>query len=332
MNTPNQSQTMNTPNQPQTMNTPDQPQTMNTPNQPQTMNNSQLAHAWANQTKAAATASNFHFSGPTIYSYGTHFPIATLDRETVLFTSRTYGNSTAKHISHARRAIPHGIPVIYCHNPLTRNHTGNLETFAAELADSLAKYKTAKKYKDSHADQIDRQLANVRAYFAHFKTKKKEIPAALKSTLATIEAGAWKETPEQAEARRARQAELDSTKDARRAAARAARLAAEAEANAEKLARWKAGENVQFFESYGTLASLRVKNGHVETSQGARVTLAAALRLFRHITAQQTAPLDVDGFTFREAAEGIATISCHKIAISEMARIAPEVEAAALNA
>jgi len=297
------------------------------------MNNSQLAHAWANQTKAAAAASNFHFSGRTIYSYGNHFPIATIaENGTVLFTSRTYGNSTARHMSHAARAIPHGTPVIYCRDPLTQNHAGNLETFAAELADSLAKYKTAKKWKDSHADQIDRQLANVRAYLAHFKTKKKDIPKTLQNILATIEAGAWKETPEQAEARRARQAELDSTKDARRAAARAARLAAEAEANAEKLARWKAGENVRVFESYGTLASLRVKNGHVETSQGARVTLAAALRLFRHITAQQTAPLDVDGFTFRETAEGIATIGCHKIAISEMVRIAAEVEAAALNA
>lgn len=297
------------------------------------MNNSQLAHAWANQTKPAATASNFYFRGPTIFSYGDHFPIATLDRGTVLFTSRSYSNSTCKHLSHARRAIPHGVPVIHCRHPLTEYgtaHQSNLETFTDELETTLAKYTKAKKWKDFHAEQITRQLENVHAYLAHFKTKKKDQPAALKKIIAIIEKGDWKETPEQTEARHARLAELDATKDTRRAAARAARLAREAEENADKLARWIAGEDVRFFQS-GGLASLRVKNGKVETSQGASVSLAAALRLFNFLGAMpadagQVESLDVDGFTFRSLREGVATIGCHKIAFSEMARIAPEVE------
>jgi len=42
--------------------------------------------------------------------------------------------------------------------------------------------------------------------------------------------------------------------------------------------------------------------------------------------AGQVESLDVDGFQFREMSHGVATIGCHKIAFSEMARIAPEVE------
>lgn len=295
------------------------------------MNNSQLAHSWANQTKTAATASNFYFEGPTIFSYGSHFPIATHSHSaTVLFTSRSYSNSTAKHLSHAARAIPHGVPVIYCRNPLAGDYAAdqqkNLEAFAAELESTLEKYANARQWKDSHAKQIDRHLANVRAYLAHFKTKKKDQPARLKKIIATIEKGDWKESEEDRTARRARLAELAANADQRKAAARAARLAREQEENADKLARWTQGETVYFFQSHGTLASLRVKNGKVETSQGASVSIAAALRLFRHVTEQQTAPLDVDGFTFRSLADGIATIGCHKIAFSEMARIAPEVE------
>lgn len=85
-----------------------------------TMNNSQVAHLWASQSKPSAKGSNFYFDGGTIYSYGPHFPIARIvsDRGPVhvLFTTRGYSTTTAKHINLARRAVSH-LPVFNVPDP-----------------------------------------------------------------------------------------------------------------------------------------------------------------------------------------------------------------------
>lgn len=76
------------------------------------MNNRDVAHAWARQNKAEGGRGNLYFKGPTVYSYGQHFPIATFTdkRDTdgnqiVLFTTRGYSISTNKHIGYVRNAL-----------------------------------------------------------------------------------------------------------------------------------------------------------------------------------------------------------------------------------
>ncbi len=76
---------------------------------------SELAHIWAAQTQSEGKAGSFYFRDKTIYSYGSHFPIATIIDNTVLFTKKSYSNSTAKHISKTRAAISH-LPKIYCYS------------------------------------------------------------------------------------------------------------------------------------------------------------------------------------------------------------------------
>jgi len=71
------------------------------------MNNQQVAHLWANQSKGSAKGSNFYFEGDTIYSYGSHFPIAKIYGNTILFTTKNYSSTTAKHKSYTTRAIDH---------------------------------------------------------------------------------------------------------------------------------------------------------------------------------------------------------------------------------
>lgn len=68
---------------------------------------SELAHVWASQNQIEGKASNFYFYDKTIYSYGRHFPIASIFGDTVLFTKKSYSNSTGKHIIRARRAVSH---------------------------------------------------------------------------------------------------------------------------------------------------------------------------------------------------------------------------------
>ena len=75
----------------------------------------EVAHLWAHQTQDEARSSNTFFEGPTFYSYGYHFPVATIvthgtgkhKKTAVLMTTRTYSNTTSKHIWAAKSASSH---------------------------------------------------------------------------------------------------------------------------------------------------------------------------------------------------------------------------------
>lgn len=71
------------------------------------MDNKQIAHLWANKSRESAKGSNFYFEGDTIYSYGSHFPIARHYKGVILFTSKDYSVSTSKHKSYVRSACSH---------------------------------------------------------------------------------------------------------------------------------------------------------------------------------------------------------------------------------
>lgn len=67
-----------------------------------------VAHLWANkaQDEARNAGETFYFTGPTIYSYGSHFVIAHhLDNGVVLWNDAGYSNTTSRHKSHAWRAL-----------------------------------------------------------------------------------------------------------------------------------------------------------------------------------------------------------------------------------
>jgi hypothetical protein len=82
---------------------------------------SEIAHLWAHQAVPVAynPRRNFYFEGPTIFSYGSHFPIATRvqnerGQSAYLLTERTYSVTTSGHISMVHRAIP--FPATGCFN------------------------------------------------------------------------------------------------------------------------------------------------------------------------------------------------------------------------
>jgi hypothetical protein len=89
--------------------------------------NAMVAHVWAQQEQDEGRSGNgnFYFSGPTIYSYGSHFPIATFTRDAhgercVLFTTGDYSVSTARHITYTSRALD-GLNVKVWNVPLLRS-------------------------------------------------------------------------------------------------------------------------------------------------------------------------------------------------------------------
>jgi hypothetical protein len=156
----------------------------------QVFNSSEVAHVWANQQQDAGRNSNdnFYFKGQTIYSYGSHFPIATIVGNDVLFTMRSYSNTTAKHIGRARAAVSHK-NFIYCYDvPVnlkyaTTEHENNLNRWKREIK-ALFNELGNKKIRDTQGriNGINSHIAKLQAYCTYFSLpiKDKELKDLLK--------------------------------------------------------------------------------------------------------------------------------------------------------
>lgn len=78
----------------------------------------EVAHFWANKVQSEGQAGNVFFRDSTIYSYGSHFAIAThIAPGIVAFTNRNYSPSTGQHKSIVRNAIAEGVEIVYVANP-----------------------------------------------------------------------------------------------------------------------------------------------------------------------------------------------------------------------
>lgn len=156
----------------------------------QVFDTNEVAHIWANQLQSSGrnSANNFYFNGGTIYSYGGHFPIATIAGNDVLFTKRTYSNTTAKHIGKASQAISHK-NIIRCYDVPT-----NLKYCSADHESNLSKWKRAikasfdelgnKRIRDtqSRINSINGLIDELNTYCKYFKLpiKDKELKGLLK--------------------------------------------------------------------------------------------------------------------------------------------------------
>lgn len=155
----------------------------------QVFNSHEVAHIWALQQQDAGrnAANNFYFRGQTIYSYGSHFPIATIVGNDVLFTMRTYSNTTAKHIGRARQAVSH-LNFIWCYDVPTNlkyatdEHTNNLNRWKREIK-SLFDELGNKRIRNTQdrINGINRLISELNTYCQYFKIPVKD--AELKSLL-----------------------------------------------------------------------------------------------------------------------------------------------------
>lgn len=76
----------------------------------QVISNNMVAHVWAQQNQENARSNNgqYFFEGKTIYSYGSHFPVAHfLTPNTVVYNSDSYSITTSRHQALARYAANH---------------------------------------------------------------------------------------------------------------------------------------------------------------------------------------------------------------------------------
>lgn len=281
---------------------------------------SMVAHTWAQQKQAHGRngTGSFYFEGPTIYSYGSHFPIATFHTRTdgerrVLFTTAGYSTTTnSKHIPKARYAIRGGVPVFNV--PHVKGDGDNLADYAARVSELTLRAVRARnnaKWLIREAVRLAEEANRYAKWFA--LPGRVEIPQFTPEFIANVKAR---------EAKRV-QAQRIATEE---------RARAEAALRASAISEWRAGTAQSLHWKYKTDCMLRVKGDVVQTSQGAEVPVSHAKRLWRVISRVISTGVEyrrnghtehVGQFTVDHiSVNGDIVAGCHSIKYGEIERLA----------
>lgn len=130
---------------------------------------SEVAEVWARQNHESGRAGNIFFEGGTIYSYGHHFPIACIEGNVCLFTTRSYSNSTGKHKTNVKRSIPNFYKVLYVENPVDNAPeviSRNAEILFEEIVELRGKALRARKHGDWYLSRVEELEQNLSDYCA----------------------------------------------------------------------------------------------------------------------------------------------------------------------
>jgi len=301
----------------------------------QVFNTTELPHIWAQQTQQSGRAGSIYFEGATIYSYGAHFPIATIKGGTVFFTVRSYSNTTAKHISRTRGAISHKTLIYVYSVPtgnfdyLTSTHDENLNYWKRQIKSFFAELGN-KKIRDteSRINSIRANIGQLNAYCEYFKipVKDKELKALIKLS----------ESPDFVTA--AREAKEKETKQAEIKMKQAAkayetylsywRAFHEKEAGEEMTEKQK--ELCRYYEN-NTAAFTRLRfnedQNRVETSKGVQIPAEIAKRAYLALNgclAESCNGLSIPvlSYTITETGKDYIKAGCHTIPKTDIQYIA----------
>jgi hypothetical protein len=281
----------------------------------------EVAHIWASQSQYEGNASRIFFEGQVIYSYGRHFPVARFAPEfgnVVLFTDRGYSSSTGKHKTIIRGAIPGNFNVVYCESPIATSeyNLGKWQSTVTRLRADFAA-KTLRISRGNLAVEI-------------FKTCESAIVfcMALK-----IDAPEWTNETNDEMTARDYVYELAKAREIKKEAARVERERLAAIDAGDRIALWQAGENVpqNGFSYCATL--LRLKNDQIQTSRGANIPVADALKLWPILVRikRQGQAIESTNETIRLGAYRFNSfdgqtliVGCHSIAWDQLALMADQ--------
>jgi hypothetical protein len=301
----------------------------------------QVAHFWANkvQDEGRVAHGNFYFDGDTIYSYGRHFPIAVHYNGIVLFTTRTYSNTTSGHISLVKSAVSH-LDIIYCMNPdeAARNyHANNVASFIFNIV-SIAKNKLTTARKPAiYMAQIDAQKELLNKYTAFFNI---EISAKQQAEISFSNAGEFKEAMDKAN----KAAEAEKIAQAK---AFDKKMKAGKKVFQSFIDSWKSGQSkTEFSESikgamktnfefyynqvrYENTTYLRLSGNVVNTFKGVDIPTDVAKRYYAFYN-RIVAAGGCDGdcnfkmleYNVNKATKDVLEVGCHHIPVSEIEYIA----------
>lgn len=293
-------------------------------------------HLWAHQAQSHArnASDNRSFNGAAALSYATevariHLSPKKGGEPLYLLTTHKYNNTTNRHMSEIRLAIPNRERIVNVPNVDPRSlgdHRKNADYLLTDAAEFIAKSKRARLawHKAWHLEQAQDKYRQLRLYVDHFKLKRaaklSDIfdEAAITAQLEKLEKQAEKERKERAK---------------KEAAANAERL----ERAKEILAQWLAGEAVTV-PWILTNAYLRIAPNDpetVETSLQAAAPLehvrkALPLVLRALESGAEFVPetdIRLGHYRLNSVSNGIVTVGCHRFERDEALRFAAVLEA-----
>jgi hypothetical protein len=265
---------------------------------------SEVAHFWAHQTQSEATNQNrsFYFDGKSIYSYGRHFTIATHSHNNkILFTTRDYSNTTAKHKSIVRSAIAYR-DVIYCPYPSNGEFSNaNFQYWKSE-AEEIAQNLTNSRKPEKYLSQLSYLKNQVEAYILHFNV---QMPIDLEVIFSISD--------------KAQYFEYSAKKEAYRIAEEKRIQAKRVKAHKKELEKWRKFETSRLYSRPLDCDYLRKDSENFETSQGVKIPLAVGMRLYERLTANVVAVGETFlNFRIEEINKKFIKIGCHKITFNEI--------------
>lgn len=269
----------------------------------------ELFHYFANKVQLEGRSGNISFHGDNLYSYGTviarHMPDGS-----VALSTHSYSPTTRKHQSAASYAVNHRrvirVPEIGSVNDVFSDARRQVEQLNLKAL-------TATKLGDQYRAQARDILLNANRYAeALGDPERLEIEEL---------------TPEQQEAHKAAHRAALKVERERKAALEKGR----AEKAAELLAKWLAGWPVNPWNLHGAAAQLRVKGDFVETTKGAAIPVADAIKLWPIILRCKAGdkcftpgmPLGPYQLT-KICGNGDIVVGCHQIEFSELEKIAAQ--------
>ena len=302
-------------------------------------NNREVAHYWANAVQESGSASNMFFEDNIIYSYGRHFPIARRMPgavDIILFTVHGYSNTTAKHINHTRRAIPHGARVFTVDNVLADTpgeHATNARKMLEEYHAQHGRAVRSRAYFSAEAGRAGSMARDFASYVLAFvRPDEVELQESARNLEDALQDGAL--FSEEITAKKRAQSEAHERAQEARRARRSAEWEAQRKREAERRERarldWIEGKpGASYYNGYGEPVRLRIQGDTVETSQGANVPLKYAVCLFggwkaRRESGGNLAELEnkkIGVYTTARVEPDLMTIGCHKIEFTEAERV-----------
>lgn len=300
------------------------------------------AHVWAQRSQAHGRGhGSVSFDGDAFFSYTTRIARFHPEAGVVLVTTRHYSPTTSsKHMPAVRRAVGYSgthtdasgkaFAVLSVDNvsPLrVADHAANIAALMSEYDETLGKAMRARDASEYYANRFYSLNSTANMYAGAFGApyQRRDIEGDLaRIATARAEREVRNNTPAKLRARE------------RAAAIREAKVARRAElANAtynEKLAAWRSGELMH--APYGVSGfqrpkvSLRVRGGNLETTQGASVPLAHAIKVFKFVKLcrERGEGWSRNGHTLRVGhfqvdvveADGSFKAGCHNIAWNEV--------------
>jgi hypothetical protein len=234
-----------------------------------------VAHLWAHKAQDSArnAGGNFYFTRDTIYSYGTHFPIAkhvsTKRGKAVLCTTRHHSVTTSGHTWTVLSACKH-LTVFHVQHPTDTDHKGQFTEYRDRYLALARKYSRARSNKPWILGSL-RDLVDEANRFAQFFGLRSRL--SMPTDLSAMEAECRAVEKRERVRKQREEAKRQREYEARKADA------------TTKLEEWASGGAIDrwAFGGYDLPIRLRINGDELQTSRGATVPLSHAVKAFRII-------------------------------------------------